>query len=155
MTREATEVECGRDRRGQGWTGRKAFNTKDRLRKITEVRRDHGPVMDRTQSVNRSVSGLEAEEGRLTLNVGGIPWMESSGAAPPSFLTMGTCDQVPHFCPHALPVVMDHTLKLRAQINFFSSVAFASYFIRRDVRVKPRMRADRWERSARTLHGPS
>lgn len=89
------EVACGRGCRGQGWTGRKALNTKDRLHKITEIRRDHGPVMDSTQTVTRSVSALETEEGRFTLDVGGIPGMESSGAAPPGFLATGICDQLP------------------------------------------------------------
>lgn len=80
--------------------------------------------------------------------------MESNRAAPPGFLTMGICDQLPHFCSRGFPAVMDCTLKLRAKINFFS-VAFASYFIRRDVWVKTRMRIVRWERSARAQHGTS
>lgn len=116
--------------------------------------RDHGPVKESTLTANRSVSGLETEEGRLALNVGSILRIESSPAAPPGFLTVGIWDQLPHFFPHALLAVIDCTPKLGAKINFFS-IAFANYFIRRDLLMKMRVRAVRWERSARAQHGPS
>lgn len=76
-------------------------------------------MKESTLTANRSVSGLETEEGRLALNVGGILRIESRPAAPPGFLTVGIWDQLPHFFPHALLAVIDCTPKLRAKINFF------------------------------------